>query len=215
MLAPFVKASGAGSPGGSHGANAAGSDNTHNTLLGAGPGTAAAAGAAAGAAAAAAASSDKRSQQSQPPMRQEGDFRPLVPVAAASRNSNRMSTFTGYSAVSSAFTPSPVSPISPASMLSPGVVYTGRPRYEPGDPRIIPAADARLSRGSFSSISTGSGVSAALSPGQMPWPMPPSTPSLNQPNTPGSAQGADREYINFQESGETVVKINQPPRSRR
>ncbi|GAB1319786.1 hypothetical protein MFIFM68171_09996 [Madurella fahalii] len=117
--------------------------------------------------------------------------------------------------VSSAFTPSPVSPISPVSMLSPGVVHTGRPRHEPGDPRVISATDVRISSGSFSSISTGSAVSAALSPGQMPWPMPPSTPSISQPNTPVSAQGADREYINFEESGETVVRIAQPSRVQR
>jgi collagen type III alpha len=47
-----------------------------------------------------------------------------------------------------------------------------------------------------------------LSPGQMAWPMPPGTPpAIRHPDGP--------QYLNFQQTGETVVRISQPPRSSR
>jgi len=165
--------------------------------------------AAAGGAAAAAYGRDDYEPRSQPPMRQTNRLHPLsVPPAAATRDSNRVSVFRNDSVASTAFTPSPVSPTSP-NMLSPGIVRTSRPVQEPPDARIVAAANAHLSRGgSVSSISTGSAISAALAPGQMAWPMPPGTPSaIHHPDGP--------QYLNFQQSGETVVRINQPPRSNR
>lgn len=138
-------------------------------------------------------------------MRQTNRLDPLlIPAAASTRDSKRVSVF-GGSVPSTAFTPSPVTPSSPG-MLSPGAVAASRPVEQPPDPRIIPAADARLSRGSISSsISAGSGISAALSPGQMSWPMPPGTPpAIRHPDGP--------QYVTFQKTGETVVRIIQTPR---
>ncbi|KAK4245947.1 hypothetical protein C7999DRAFT_42557 [Corynascus novoguineensis] len=170
-----------------------------------GEGMAAAAGGT-GAAAAAAASHSRSptgSGWSQPPMRQTNRLHPFsVSVAAATRDSNPVSVFTYDSAASSAFTPSPVTPTQPG-MVSPGAVWTSRPVEEPPDPRIVAAATGHITRGSISSISTGSAISAALSPGQMAWPMPPGTPpAIRHPDGP--------QYVTFKESGETVVRINQP-----
>ncbi|KAK4120152.1 hypothetical protein N657DRAFT_542800, partial [Parathielavia appendiculata] len=169
-------------------------------------------GATAGTAAAAAIAygRDRHAPSSQAPMRQTGHLQPVVPPAAArrERDSNRVSVFTNDSMTSAGFTPSPVSPISPTNLLSPGTVRTSRPVQEPPDPRITAAANAHVSRGSVSSISTGSAISAALAPGQMAWPMPPGTPpAIRHPDGP--------HYLNFQQTGETVVRINQPPRSNR
>ncbi|KAL2167446.1 hypothetical protein VTG60DRAFT_1197 [Thermothelomyces hinnuleus] len=199
--------------------NTQGADASYKNLLSPGLGPAAAtasAGAAAGGMAAAAAATANRhspttsagQQSSQPPMRQTNRLDPLlISAAAAARDSNRVSVFRDDSAPSSAFTPSPVTPSSPG-MLSPGAVAASRPVEQPPDPRIVPAADARLSRGSISSISTGSAISAALSPGQMAWPMPPGTPpAIRHPDGP--------QYVTFQKTGETVVRINQTPRSSR
>ncbi|KAK4038418.1 hypothetical protein C8A01DRAFT_47985 [Parachaetomium inaequale] len=123
---------------------------------------------------------------SQPPMRQTGHLHPLsIPAAAAARDSNRVSVFTYDSVATTGFTPSPVSPMSPSTMLSPGTVRTSRPIQEPPDPRIIASANARMA-----------------------WPMPPGpSPAIQHPDGP--------QYLNFQQSGETVVRINQPPRSNR
>lgn len=151
----------------------------------------------------------------QPPMAESRHLHPLAPVPFAARRSHnrRVSSFTEYSDASSVFTPSPVSPRSPEAMLAPGAVRTSRPVQEPPDPRIVPPGNVRLSRGSsfrsfVSSISTGSAVSAALSPGQMAWPMPPGTPpAIRTPEGP--------QYVNFQRPGETVVRVNLPPRGRR
>jgi collagen type III alpha len=138
-----------------------------------------------------------------------GHLHPLsIPAAAAARDRNRVSVFTHDSVATTGFTPSPVSPMSPSTMFSPGTVRTSRPIQEPPDPRIVAAANARVTRGSLSSIDTGSGISAALSPGQLAWPMPPGpSPAIQHPDGP--------QYLNFQQSGETVVRINQPQRSNR
>ncbi|KAL2143060.1 hypothetical protein VTI28DRAFT_400 [Corynascus sepedonium] len=205
MLAPFSRF-----PGGSagfHRVDTPGADtlsrNPPSPAIG--EGMAAAAGAA-GAAAATAASHSRSptgSGWSQPPMRQADRLHPFsVSVAAATRDSNPVSVFTYDSAASSAFTPSPVTPTQPG-MVSPGAVWTSRPVEEPPDPRIVAAATGHITRGSISSISTGSAISAALSPGQMAWPMPPGTPpAIRHPDGP--------QYVTFKESGETVVRINQP-----
>lgn len=64
---------------------------------------------------------------------------PLLPLSA---NSNRVSSPTGESLSSRAFTTSPTSPLSPASILSPPahggapVAYPGRPQYVPPSPTI-------------------------------------------------------------------------------
>lgn len=205
MLAPFSRF-----PGGSAGFHRVDTPGA-NTLSrnppspAMGEGMAAAAGAA-GAAAATAASHSRSptgSGWSQPPMRQADRLHPFsVSVAAATRDSNPVSVFTYDSAASSAFTPSPVTPTQPG-MVSPGAVWTSRPVEEPPDPRIVAAATGHITRGSISSISTGSAISAALSPGQMAWPMPPGTPpAIRHPDGP--------QYVTFKESGETVVRINQP-----
>ena len=76
-----------------------------------------------------------------PVMRQmsRGARPPLLPLSA---NSNRISSPTGESLNSRGFTPSPISPISPASVLSPPahggapVPYPGRPQYVPPSPTI-------------------------------------------------------------------------------
>lgn len=205
MLAPFRKLG--GQSGGSARVDTPGGDGMGRTLISPGPGATTTAGETA--AASAARNRGAQGPQSQPPMRQTGHLHPLAGAAAAvGRDSNRVSTFTYDSVATTGFTPSPVSPVSPASMLSPGAVRTSRPVRAPPDPRIIAATNARVTRGSVSSTSTGSGISAALSPGQMAWPMPPGTPpAIQHPNGP--------QYLDFQESGETVVRINQPPRSNR
>ncbi|KAK4236697.1 hypothetical protein C8A03DRAFT_45349 [Achaetomium macrosporum] len=198
MLAPFSKRG--GEAGGFYRVDAPGGDGMGRTLLTPAP----------EATATAASNHYGRSLSSQPPMGQTGHLHPLVvPAAAARRDSNRVSVFTNDSAASTgAFTPSPVSPVSPNGMLSPGTVRTSRPVQEPPDPRIIAATNTHVSRGSVSSISTGSAISAVLSPGQMAWPMPPGTPPvIRHPDGP--------RYLNFEQSGETVVRISQPPRNRR
>ncbi|KAK4151612.1 hypothetical protein C8A00DRAFT_35760 [Chaetomidium leptoderma] len=197
MLAPFGKLG--GGSGAFNRVDTPGGDGMGRNLISPAPGAAATAG---GSAAAVAAST-------QPPMREAGYLHPLVvPAAAARRDGNRVSAITFDSVASTGFTPSPVSPMSPTSMLSPGTVRTSRPVQAPPDPRIIPAANARMSRGSLGSVSTGSAISAALAPGQISWPMPPGTPpAIQHPEGP--------QYLNFQQSGKTVVRINQPPRSNR
>lgn len=202
MLAPFRKLG--GGSGGFNRVDTPGGDGMGRNLISPPPGAVAAVGAAA--AAGAAHDYDTRSQ---PPMRQAGEpHHLLVPAAATQRDSNRISVFTNNSVATTGFTPSPVSPISPAGMLSPGAVRSSRPIPEPADPRIMTATNAHVHRGSVSTISTASGISAALSPGQMSWPMPPGTPpAIRHPDGP--------QYLNFQQSGETVVRINQPPRSHR
>ncbi|KAL2255018.1 hypothetical protein VTK26DRAFT_4343 [Humicola hyalothermophila] len=153
----------------------------------------------------------------QPPMSQPSRLHPLIPFASRRSDNRRASSFTEPSddLSSSVFTPSPLSPMSPASMFGrggTGTVRTSRPQEEPPDLRIIAPTDGHISRAnsfrSFSSsISAGSAVSAALSPGQMAWPMPPGTPpAIRHPDGP--------QYVSFQRSGE-VVKINIPPRGRR
>ncbi|KAK3305131.1 uncharacterized protein B0T15DRAFT_493313 [Chaetomium strumarium] len=198
MLAPF--GSRGGGAGGFHRVDTPGGDGMGRTLLTPAP----------GATATAAPTQYGRSLTSHPPMGQTGHLHPLaVPAAAATRDSNRVSVFTNDSAASTgAFTPSPVSPVSPNGMLSPGTVRSSRPTQEPPDPRIVTAANAHVSRGSVSSIGTGSAISAALSPGQMAWPMPPGTPPvIRHPEGP--------RYVDFEQSGETVVRISHPPRNRR
>jgi collagen type III alpha len=206
MLAPFRKLGGQSR--GSPRVDTPGGDSMGRNLISPAP-MAAAATAGGAAAASAARNRSGRGGQSQPPMRQTGRLHPgAAPATAVGRDSNRVSTFTYDSVATSGFTPSPVSPISPASMLSPGTVRTSRPIQAPPDPRIIASANAHVTRGSMSSTSTASGISAALSPGQMAWPMPPGTPpAIQHPDGP--------QYLNFQQSGETVVRINQPPRSNR
>lgn len=197
LFAPFSKLGGRSS--GFHRVDTPGADSMGRNLLSPTP----VGGAAAAGAAAAAVASHK--PQSQPPMSQPGHLQPLVvPAAAVRRDSNRVSVFTNNS-VGTGFTPSPVSPQSPVAMLSPGTVRTSQPVQSPPDPRI---ANAHVSRGSVSTISTASAISAALSPGQMAWPMPPGTPpAIRHPDGP--------QYLNFQQQGETVVRINQPPRGSR
>jgi hypothetical protein len=177
------------------------------TLISPGPTAAATGGGAA--AASVARNRGRNGSRSQPPMRQTGHLHPLSgPAAAVGGDSNRVSTFTYDSVATTGFTPSPISPVSPASMLSPGTVRTSRPVQAPPDPRVIASTNAHVTRGSMSSTSTGSGISAALSPGQIAWPMPPGTPpAIQRPDGP--------QYLDFQESGETVVRINQPPRNNR
>ncbi|KAK4096955.1 hypothetical protein N658DRAFT_317090 [Parathielavia hyrcaniae] len=165
-----------------------------------------------GAMAGAAGAYDRSSQvlPYQAPMKQTSSVHLVVPPAAArrERDSNRVSVSTKDSVAGTGFTPSPVSPISSADLLSPGAVRSSRPVREPPDPRITADATAHVRRGSATSLSTGSGISAALSPGQMAWPMPPNSPSaIHHPDGP--------HYLNFQQTGETVVRINQPPRSNR
>ncbi|KAL1839987.1 hypothetical protein VTJ49DRAFT_950 [Mycothermus thermophilus] len=156
-----------------------------------------------------------------PPMRQHGAPNTLlIPAAAARRDSNRVSIFSDTSTNTAGFTPSPVSPASSinnmnmggnmhiaGAMLSPGAVHSSRPVQEPPDPRAARAQPHHVSRGSVSTISTVSAISAALSPGQMAWPMPPGTPPAIKHPDGGAA------YIDFERQGETVVKITQPKRS--
>ncbi|KAL2132193.1 hypothetical protein VTI74DRAFT_4108 [Chaetomium olivicolor] len=207
ILAPFSKA---GGEGGFHRMETPGADSMGRNLISPSPGPAA--GSAGAAAAGAFRSRNSRSPTSQqPPMRQSRSLHPLTipPAALARRDSNRVSIFTNDSVASTgALTPSPVSPMAPGNLLSPGTVRTSRPIQEPPDPRIISSANARISGGSVSSISTGSAISAALSPGQMAWPMPPGTPPVIK-----TRDGP--QYINFQQSGQTVVRIYQPPRGNR
>jgi collagen type III alpha len=205
MFAPFYKLG--GGLGGVHRGDTPGGDGMGRNLISPAPEAAPAVGVAV---AVAAAASHDRDPQSQPDMRQAGYLHPLVvPGAAArqARDSNRISVFTNNSA-STGFIPSPVSPLSPASMLSPGIVRTSRPIQAQPDPRVHAPATAHVSRGSVSTISDTSGISAGLSPGQMTWPMPPGTPPAIQ--TPDGPQ-----YLNFQQSGQTVVRISQPSRSNR
>lgn len=147
-----------------------------------------------------------RSPLSQLPMSQTSHLQPLaIPSGAGRRDSNRISVFTTNSASTGAFTPSPVSPHSPAGMPSPGAVRTSQPVQAPPDPRVMAAANAHVSKGS---ISSGSNISAALAPGQMKWPIPPTTPPvIRHPDGP--------QYLSFDQSGQTVVRINQPPRNQR
>lgn len=164
----------------------------------------------AGAAAAAAASGRNDKPLPRPPMSQTGELRHLVPVGLTTDRSRRSSTYTEFSAASSgAYTPYSVSPISPTSMLSPGsgAVWSSRPLEVPPDPRVIDPTDAALSTASVSTNGAATAVSAALAPGQIAWPMPPGTPTAIQ--TPDGPQ-----YLNFQQSGETVVRINLPRRPR-
>ncbi|KAH6617623.1 hypothetical protein F5144DRAFT_596585 [Chaetomium tenue] len=193
MLAPFRKLGGQSR--GSPRVDTPGGDGMGRTLISPAP-TAAAASTAGGAAAALAARNRSgRGGQSQPPMRQTGRLHPHVaPAPGVGRDSNRVSTFTYDSVATTGFTPSPVSPVSAASMLSPGTVRTSHPIQAPPDPRIIASTNAHVTRGSMSS--------------QMAWPMPPGTPpAIQHPDGP--------QYLDFEQSGETVVRINQPPRGNR
>ena len=134
-------------------------------------------------------------------MSQTGYLHPLVvPVGARQRDNNRVSAFSNDTVAGSGFTPSPTSPYPPMGMLAP---------VQPAaDPQVRTPANAHMSRGSIGSASTSSAISAALSPGQMAWPMPPGTPpAIRHPDGP--------QYLNFQQQGQTVVRINQPPRSSR
>ncbi|AEO64780.1 uncharacterized protein THITE_116310 [Thermothielavioides terrestris NRRL 8126] len=222
LLGPFGSKLGGGS-GAFQRMDTPGPDGMGSSLLSPSPeataamGAAAAAGAGGAAAAAAATARNGTGPRSQTPMAQTGYLQPLaIPPNVARRDSNRVSIITTGSAASSgAFTPSPVSPLTPTSMLSPGAVRTSRPVQEPPDPRAAAATaasatHAHVSAGSISSISTGSAISAALAPGQMAWPMPPATPPvLRRPD------GSQSQYLDFEQSGQTVVRINQPPRSGR
>ncbi len=143
------------------------------------------------------------------PMSQTGYLHPLVvPVGARQRDHNRVSAFSNDTVAGSGFTPSPTSPHPPMGMLSPAAGQTIRPVHPAADAQVRTPANAHISRGSIGSASTSSAISAALSPGQMAWPMPPGTPpAIRHPDGP--------QYLNFQQQGQTVVRINQPPRSSR
>ncbi|KAK3985423.1 hypothetical protein QBC44DRAFT_312273 [Cladorrhinum sp. PSN332] len=256
LLSRFRKG-GDSRPGSSYPTNTSGPDGMGNNLINPFPlaGTAHGGAAAGFAAAPVMRHTSRRSRLNVPP--------PLLPLSA---NPNRVSSPTGESLASSrgAFTPSPVSPLSPASMLSPPghggapVPYPGRPQYvppktatpppPPAKPRALhvtnlsiggsaapaPIAGYRQPKyeprqqlqpqlhnrgGSISSASTTSALSAIINP-QMLWPMPPMTPpvtgSSDNTNVGGVGGGHGRgQYIDFEHSGQTVVKINKPPVSLR
>lgn len=182
---------------------------------GAGAGAAAIAGAAGGAAvvgAAAAAASNRRPQPPPQPMQQVGNQRGLtIPVAAAVASSNRWRPHPQPEP----YEPSPVSPISESSILIPRV----NPTQPSRDPNPFPRRVSNRSLGAVSALSEVSAVSAGsmLSPSSIPWPMPPGTPPLtpdgDSPITsPGGVQQA--QLINFQQMGNTVVRISNPRSSR-
>ncbi|EGS20223.1 uncharacterized protein CTHT_0047390 [Thermochaetoides thermophila DSM 1495] len=171
-----------------------------------------AAGVAASAAGAAVASSayhrDLPSPSPVQPMQQAPVSRPLVvPIVPTRPDNRRISVFTSDTGMTgSAFTPSSVSPNSTNfNMLPvPGMARTAKPQQAPPDPPVGRSANARFSVDSMSSVSTSSCVTAALSPGQMAWPMPPGTPpAIRHPGGP--------QYIDFEQTGRTVVRINLPP----
>ncbi len=142
-------------------------------------------------------------------MSQAGYLNPtFVPPAATRQDSNRVSVMTNASVPSTGVVSSPTSPYDPTATVVAGAVNTSRPLPAPPDPRLVAAGNARLSHGSVSSMSTSSAISAGLAPGQMAWPMPPGTPpAISHPDGP--------QYLSFERTGQTVVRINTPSRGSR
>ncbi|KAK3954415.1 hypothetical protein QBC32DRAFT_232396 [Pseudoneurospora amorphoporcata] len=121
--------------------------------------------------------------------------------------------------ISSAFAPTAVSPISP---VSPAAVI-GRPPCSP-PPQDGGSGGLGLGLGlggrtnSIGSVSTLSIHSTMMSASQLNWPMPPSVASTSSPCVPltatpsASARGRPAapspHYVDFEEQGRTVVRIN-------